>query len=308
MGRRPELQRPAHRGGPELRAVVPGERDAATRRCGSSSARAAAPYRTTFEQSAAPLTGELTTYTFPFTANLSFPADGAAPGQLAFHLGKSTPYDFCISDVSLRTTAAPPPPYEPETGPRVRVNQVGYLPEGPKRATLVTDAAAALPWELHDAADAVVATGDHHAGGRRTTRPELGVHIIDFSDVTAPGTGYTLVADGETSHPFDIDAEPLPAAAPGLARLLLPRQRSGTPIDGAIVGDEYARAAGHLGVAPNQGDTAVPCIGPRDYYDGWTCDYTLDVPAAGTTPATTASTSSTAASPWPSCSAPTSAR
>ena len=21
----------------------------------------------------------------------------------------------------------------------------------------------------------------------------------------------------------------------------------------------------------------MPCIGPRDYYDGWTCDYTLDV-------------------------------
>ena len=87
-------------------------------------------YRTTFEQAAVPLTSELATYTYPFTANLSFPADGTAPGQLAFHLGKTVGYDFCISDVSLRTTASPPPPYEPETGPRVRVNQVGLRPRG----------------------------------------------------------------------------------------------------------------------------------------------------------------------------------
>ena len=232
-------------------------------------------YRTTFEQASVPLTSELTTYTYPFTANLTFPADGSAPGQLAFHLGKSTAYEFCISDVSLRTTASPPPPYEPETGPRVRVNQVGYVPEGPKRATLVTDATAALPWELHDAADTVVATG--------TTAPEgadgstgLDVHVIDFPDVTTPGAGYTLVADGETSRPFDIDADLYQQLRQDALDYFY-LARSGTPIDGAIVGDEYARVAGHVGVAPNQGDTAVPCIGPRDYYDGWTCDYTLDV-------------------------------
>ncbi|MBO3084404.1 glycoside hydrolase family 9 protein [Cellulomonas sp. zg-ZUI188] len=232
-------------------------------------------YRTTFEQSSVPLTDELTTYTYPFTANLTFPADGAAPGQVAFHLGKSTAYDFCISDVSLRTTASPPPPYEPETGPRVRVNQVGYVPDGPKRATLVTDATEAVPWELHDAADAVVATGSSAPAGTDASTA-LGVHVIDFSDVTTPGTGYTLVADGETSHPFDIDADLYQQLRQdSLDYFYL--ARSGTPIDGAIVGEEYAREPGHVGVAPNQGDTAVPCIGPRDYYDGWTCDYTLDV-------------------------------
>ncbi len=36
-------------------------------------------------------------------------------------------------------------------------------------------------------------------------------------------------------------------------------QRSGIAIDGDLIGDEYARPAGHLGVAPNQGDTNVPC-------------------------------------------------
>ncbi|WP_421733282.1 glycoside hydrolase family 9 protein [Cellulomonas sp.] len=232
-------------------------------------------YRTAFEQSAVPLTSELAEYTYPFTANVTFPADGTAPGQVAFHLGKSIGYDFCISDVSLRTTASPPPPYEPETGPRVRVNQVGYVPDGPKRATLVTDATEALPWELHDATDAVVATGTTSPAGKDSST-RLGVHLIDFSDVTATGTGYTVVADGETSRPFDIDADLYQQLRQdSLDYFYL--ARSGTPIDGAIVGDEYARVAGHVGVAPNQGDTEVPCIGPRDYYDGWTCDYTLDV-------------------------------
>ena len=47
-------------------------------------------------------------------------------------------------------------------------------------------------------------------------------------------------------------------------------QRSGIAIDGDLVGDEYARPAGHLGVAPNQGDTDVPC-------QPGVCDYRLDV-------------------------------
>src|SRR5690606_10121561 len=41
-------------------------------------------------------------------------------------------------------------------------------------------------------------------------------------------------------------------------------------IDGDLVGEEYARPAGHLGVAPNKGDTDVPC-------QPGVCDYRLDV-------------------------------
>jgi endoglucanase len=46
-------------------------------------------------------------------------------------------------------------------------------------------------------------------------------------------------------------------------------QRSGVAIDDAVA-PGYGRAAGHVDVAPNQGDGAVPC-----YADA--CDYTLDV-------------------------------
>src|SRR5690606_36316482 len=36
--------------------------------------------------------------------------------------------------------------------------------------------------------------------------------------------------------------------------------RSGVPIEAEYVGAEYARAAGHAGVAPNQGDLPVGCV------------------------------------------------
>lgn len=41
----------------------------------------------------------------------------------------------------------------------VRVNQVGYLPDGPKRATVVTTAAQPLTWQLRDTSGAAVASG-----------------------------------------------------------------------------------------------------------------------------------------------------
>lgn len=232
-------------------------------------------YRTAFEQGSAPLGTEATTLEYPFTSSLTFPADGDAPGQLAFHLGKTGAYEFCISEVSLTTSATPPPPYEPDTGPRVRVNQVGYLPHGPKRATLVTDETEALPWQLLDAAGETVAEGTTTPAGHDESSDD-DVHVVDFSDVDATGEGFTLVADGETSRPFAIAAdlyEQLRYDALNYFYLA----RSGTPIEADIVGEEYAREAGHVNVPPNKGDADVPCIGPREYYDGWTCDYTLDV-------------------------------
>ncbi|GAA4628489.1 glycoside hydrolase family 9 protein [Cellulomonas oligotrophica] len=232
-------------------------------------------YRTVLDQGAATLGTSTTTLEYPFTAALSFPSDGTAPGQVAVHLGKQAPYTFCVQEISLTTSATPPPPYEPDTGPRVRVNQVGYLPQGPKRATLVTDATEPVAWQLLASDGSEVATGTSQPVGADASSGQ-DVHVLDLSDVRTTGTGFTLVADGETSHPFAIDAD-LYAQLRYDALNYFYLARSGTDIEASIVGEEYAREAGHVGVAPNRGDTDVPCIGPRDYYDGWTCDYTLDV-------------------------------
>ncbi len=208
------------------------------------------------------------------------PDQDYATAELAFQQDIVNPaaYRVCVDDVSLRG-GAEPDVYVPDTGPRVRVNQVAYLPEGPKTATLVTEATDPLPWQLLDGAGAVVASG--------TTTPEgvdptagLNVHTISFDGVDATGTGFTLVADGETSYPFDLGA----AAYEDLrtdAMTFFYTNRSGIEILDELA-PGYGRAAGHVGVAPNQGDLAVPCQDLDDdsqalYDEPWTCEGTREV-------------------------------
>jgi endoglucanase len=235
---------------------------------------AVAPFDSYFADS--PLAGPAPqTFTYTFTQPATTP-----DGQVAFQLGgASATHRVCLDNVSLRG-GAEPEPYVPDTGPRVRVNQVGYLPHGPKRATLVTEATERLPWRLESASGRVVERGRTRPAGVDPTSG-LNVHVLDFDDVERPGRGYTLVADGETSHPFDIASDAYERLRVDALSVYYP-QRSGTPIDGAIVGDPaYSRAAGHVGVAPNRGDLEVGCQPPEVslpvYGDPWTCDYALDV-------------------------------
>ncbi|QOC92714.1 glycoside hydrolase family 9 protein [Micromonospora craniellae] len=188
--------------------------------------------------------------------------------QLIFQVGGAAEEQtVCLDNVSLRG-GNPPEPYVPDTGPRVRVNQVGYLPGGPKNATVVTDATEALPWQLRAASGTVVASGTTTPRGVDPASAQ-NVHSVDFSGYRTPGQGLTLAVDGEASHPFDISGalyEQLRSDALQFFYI----QRSGIAIDGDLVGEEYARPAGHLGIAPNQGDTDVPC-------QAGVCDYRLDV-------------------------------
>jgi endoglucanase len=113
----------------------------------------------------------------------------------------------------------------------VRINQLGYLPRSPKRATWVTD--EPLPVEFS------VVTADGSVALRRLTqpwpnRPEAtsgqSVHVLDFTDLTAAGAGYQLLVAGQRSHRFRIAEDlykPLAQDALGLFYLL----RSGCPIE-----------------------------------------------------------------------------
>lgn len=197
-----------------------------------------------------------------------------------------------------------------ETGPRVRVNQVGYLPDGPKRATLVTDEDGPVDWQLRDSDGGVVADGESSPEGHDPSAG-LQVHTIDFSDYTGSAPGYTLNADGEQSYAFDI-ADDIYASLRHDALNIYYLQRSGTAIeaievDGRLEREEYERPAGHISVfvppdedvaaedAPNRGDLQVPCLpaqrfewdgveqhASEDHYGGpggWECPegYALDV-------------------------------
>jgi len=221
----------------------------------------AAPYDTYFETSPT-LTEAGGVITETFTANVD--TDQA---QVAFQVGGSADaWHFCVDDVSL-LGGVPPVVYEPDTGPRVRVNQVGYLPQGPKIATLVTAATTALPWELRDGAGTTVAHGLSKPRGTDVSSGQ-NVQTIDFSSYRVKGHGFTVVADGETSRPFDLDPSAYAQLSADALKFYYP-QRSGIAIlDSLRPG--YARPAGHVGVAPNLGDTQVPC-------QPGVCDYTLDV-------------------------------
>jgi endoglucanase len=219
------------------------------------------PY--TQQISATPQLGaQLQSYSYTFTSDTDTSA-----AQVAFQVGgKADPYTLCLDDVSLLGGVAPPV-YEPDTGPRVRVNQVGYLPDGPKNATVVTAATAALPWQLKNAGGTVVASGTSTPRGVDASSGQ-NVQTIDFSRYAKAGTGYTLSADGETSLPFDIDGAAYTKLRADSLQVFY-TNRSGIEILNSVA-PGYARKAGHLGVAPNLGDTDVPCV-------SGVCDYRLDV-------------------------------
>ncbi|MGW0758520.1 glycoside hydrolase family 9 protein [Streptomyces sp. NPDC002814] len=220
-----------------------------------------APYDTWFEVSPQ-LSVSGDSYAYTFTS----PVD-TTQGQVGFQLGgQADDWRFCMDDVSL-LGGVEPEPYEPDTGPRVRVNQVAYLPAGPKNATLVTDATGKLPWQLKNAAGATVAHGRTVPRGTDVSSAQ-NVHSIDFGAYRGRGQGFTLVADGETSRPFDIDARAYEQLRVDAVKYYY-TQRSGIAIrDDLRPG--YGRPAGHVNVAPNQGDANVPC-------QPGVCDYTLDV-------------------------------
>ncbi len=224
---------------------------------------AVSPYRQ-IARTDVTVTPEPATFTFTFESTLDFPAAGN--GQLAFWFGgQSFDNTVCVDNVSLVGGVLPPPGLEPAAP--VRVNQVGYVPGLPKQASVATESTTPLAWTLKNAAGAAVATGQTVPKGMDAASGE-NVHVADFSSYDTPGTGYTLTVGAETSFPFDISATALtPLRRDSLAFFY--HQRSGTPIEAEYVGAEYARPAGHVNVAPNKGDDAVPCLVD--------CGYTLDV-------------------------------
>ncbi|MFC4613981.1 glycoside hydrolase family 9 protein [Cellulomonas algicola] len=155
----------------------------------------------------------------------------------------------------------------PDPGSQVKVNQVAYVPGVAKVATLVSTSTSPVAWTLRNAAGTTVASGQSTVRGADALSGDS-THLIDFSTFDTPGSGYVLSAGGASSLPFDISADPVKKLRYD-ALAFFYHQRSGIAIESQYVGSTYARAAGHLGVAPNQGDTSVPCR--------QSCGYSLDV-------------------------------
>ncbi|WP_432253866.1 glycoside hydrolase family 9 protein [Streptomyces sp. HNM1019] len=184
-----------------------------------------------------------------------------APAGADSPAARSAPASAARSTAALSAPAAAAPS-------AVQVNQLGYLPDGPKRATVVSASTTTLPWQLRDADGQTAASGTTTVRGADAASGQS-THLVDFSPYQGTGSGYTLTVDGRTSHPFDIRAD-LYDGLRADAMSFFYQQRSGIPIEAALAGAAHARPAGHLGVAPNRGDTAVPCA-------SGVCDYERDV-------------------------------
>ena len=158
------------------------------------------------------------------------------------------------------------------------MNQLGYLPGGPKWATLVSESLEPINFDVLDERGRAAYSGQSRPW---PVRPEptsgLDVHLLDFSDLTTSGS-FLIRAGEATSHRFMIDS----GLYVGLARDALRffyLQRSGCAIE-EIRAPGYGRPAGHAGIAPNTGDTAVPAWQGPDagsLYPGWAEDGLFDV-------------------------------
>ncbi len=163
--------------------------------------------------------------------------------------------------------------------PAVRVDQLGCLPGRPVRATLIHPAPQPLTASLLDRTGRTVGAAWSRPWPERPDPTSgLVVHVVDLPGPTVTGGEFRVRVGDSTSHPFTIGEglhQPLARDALHVLTLL----RSGCAVsEGAHPG--YGRPAGHLGVAPNTGDTAVPAWSGPDadrLYPGWRCEGRFDV-------------------------------
>lgn len=153
----------------------------------------------------------------------------------------------------------------------VRLNQVGLLPDGVKRAMMPHASKAPLAWQLVDAAGKVQARGVTHVFGNDRASGEH-VHAIDFSSFARAGQGYRLMVGGAQSRPFAISTAPYDRL-PYDALSYFYHNRAGTPIEARYAGSEqWARPAGHA----RERATCVSGADPTgNLWPG--CDYMFDV-------------------------------
>ncbi|MBX3066966.1 MAG: glycoside hydrolase family 9 protein [Anaerolineae bacterium] len=158
---------------------------------------------------------------------------------------------------------------ETVAAPRLSLNQVGYFPNSPKYAMVAGIDGARSTWTLNDAATGALVKGGATTLGKLDDSSGDYVQVVDFSEVTTPGT-YTLTVKGITSAPFVIGNALYPQLSVDALRYFY-LNRSGIELDPKYAG-EWARPAGHLS------DADVTCYSGTDAagktWEG--CDYRLN--------------------------------
>jgi endoglucanase len=207
-----------------------------------------------------------------YVGRFTMMANDDATAELAFHIGADmatapVPFELCIDDIHLDDPQFTPPAQTAAAStpvPKVAVNQVGYLPQATKIASVKSASSSPQTWELVDASGKVLQKGQTKVFGDDGASAEH-VHLIDFSNVKTPGENLVLRVGDDTSYPFDI-ASSIYSKLKYDALAYFYHNRSGIEIAMPYAGDaSLARPAGHLS------DKSVKCL------PGSGCDYTLDV-------------------------------
>jgi len=187
------------------------------------------------------------------------------------HRRPTRPWIRAVALAALVCTAADALAGCPERGHTVYANQVGFYPDGVKRAIIAADEQRPLGWELVDARGIVQAHGKTTVYGDDPVAGQH-LHLADFSEIDEPGVQYRLRSGCAESHPFDVR----PSALGRLkfdALAYFYHNRAGVPIEELYVrGAKLARPAAHE-------NEVVTCrTGADSHGNAWPgCDYELDV-------------------------------
>ncbi len=202
-----------------------------------------------------------------YAGNIKITEPVNVDAELVVHMGgrlqQAAPVTICLDSIVLEDPELAPSSTAAVL-PKVRVNQLGYIPRLSKIATFKSTSATALDWQLVNDSGATLSFGKTKVFGEDKDAGEL-VHQIDFSNYMQPGKALRLHVGTELSDPFDI--------RPDIYRKLkydafafFYQQRSGIDIVMPYAGSEkWAHPAGHML------DKNVACA------PGMNCKYTLDV-------------------------------
>jgi endoglucanase len=207
-----------------------------------------------------------------FIGQFAKPDDGERLAELTLQLGGEKARAgtrVCFDRVSLSDPEFTPPlPSTAERAPRIRVNQVGYVPKHQKLAVLATAEPEPLAWSLRGGDGSVVTAGQTLVHGEDPASGDF-VHHIDFTALDTVGSGYTIAVGDQISPPFAIGSnlyQNLRTAA--LSYFYL--NRSGTPLEMPYTGEpRWARGAGHPSDAKAACRADAGCKYTLDASGGW---------------------------------------
>ncbi|MEA2016784.1 MAG: glycoside hydrolase family 9 protein [Actinomycetota bacterium] len=154
--------------------------------------------------------------------------------------------------------------------PIIRVNQVGYFPDGPKIAAMLSDSETPLEWDLVDEDGTAVLSGETEYLGFDSSSWDY-LHGIDFSEFSGIGTNFIIKVGDYESFPFDIKEDIYNRLKVDALHYYY-YNRTGIPLEEKYAGEEWERNAFYLS------DSSIKPFSGKDLEDNFwpERDYTLD--------------------------------